>query len=57
MSKKGPSEKVIKVCTGCDYKKINIGFIVCVHPKVDDRAIFTPNDETPQWCPYNDVQE
>ena len=53
---KGPSEKVIRVCTGCDYKKIKRNFKTCVQPKIVDRVIFTPNDETPEWCPYNDVE-
>ena len=53
---KGPSEKTIKICTGCEYKKSKLGFIVCVQPKIVERAIFTPDDETPEWCPYNDVE-
>jgi hypothetical protein len=52
---KGPSEKTIKICTGCEYKKSKLGFIVCVQPKIVERAIFTP-DETPEWCPYNDIE-
>jgi hypothetical protein len=52
----GVRAMAVRVCTGCDYKKINLGFKICVQPKIVDRLIFTPNDETPEWCPYNDVE-